>query len=245
PGSGAEFDKGLGVGRLGDLVGVEFEDGAFGAGRVVLGQLGDVLEQGAAACVVEPLGWELFGAEGQAFGDVLTQGLVEITGGQNAVYPKHAVSPLSLEDVSEAGAAAATGTSVSGGGGSRFGRAWPRRVSRRAFGATLAPARRVRRRGRPLLPAHARWTGCRRPRYRRGAVRNWRAGCSVIRRVHAPVGRRRPVPRAGRGWPATDVRCGRTGARNRPGRVCPELPRAEVRQRPPGVHRRPWPHRCG
>src|SRR5690625_2286656 len=156
PGSGAEFDKGLGVGRLGDLVGVEFEDGAFGAGRVVLGQLGDVLEQGAAACVVEPLGWELFGAEGQAFGDVLTQGLVEITGGQNAVYPKHAVSPVSLEDVSEAGAAAATGTSVSGGGGSRFGRAWPRRVSRRVFGAIRAPGRRVPRRGRPLLPAHAR-----------------------------------------------------------------------------------------
>src|SRR5699024_502826 len=103
PGSGAEFEKGLGIGHLGDLVGVAFEDGAFGAGRIVLGQLGDVLEQGSAVCVVEPLGRELFGAEGQAFGDVLTQGRVEITGGQLAIYPKHAVSPVSLEDVPEAG----------------------------------------------------------------------------------------------------------------------------------------------
>ena len=52
-GAGAQFDQGVGLGPLGDVLGVGVEDGPFGPGRVVLRQPGDLVEQPAAPVVVE------------------------------------------------------------------------------------------------------------------------------------------------------------------------------------------------
>ena len=53
-GPGAELDERVGLGQLGDRRGVRLEQGALGPGRVVLGELGDLLEEAAAPLVVEP-----------------------------------------------------------------------------------------------------------------------------------------------------------------------------------------------
>ena len=51
----AELDERVGLGALGDVARVLDEDRALGAGGVVLGEPGDLVEQLAAAVVVEPL----------------------------------------------------------------------------------------------------------------------------------------------------------------------------------------------
>ena len=65
-GSGAEFDQCVGARRADDLRGVPGQDRPLGAGRVVLRQPGDVLEQLAAQLVVEPLGRQPFSRGSQA-----------------------------------------------------------------------------------------------------------------------------------------------------------------------------------
>ena len=52
---GAQLDQRVGLGQLGDVARVGEQDAAFGAGRVVLGEAGDLVEQLAPAVVVEPL----------------------------------------------------------------------------------------------------------------------------------------------------------------------------------------------
>ena len=60
-GAAAELDEGMRP-RLGrDVRGVRREQRALGAGRVVLGQPGDLVEQRAAPLVVEPLGGQGLG----------------------------------------------------------------------------------------------------------------------------------------------------------------------------------------
>ena len=67
----AELDQGPGLPRRGDdLSRAPGEDLALGAGRVVLGQLGDLLEELGAALVVEVLGRQLLRLGGQAEADV-------------------------------------------------------------------------------------------------------------------------------------------------------------------------------
>ena len=58
--AGAELDERLGLGQLGDLRRLCGEDRAFGAGGVVLGEPGDLVEELAAALVVKPLGRQGF-----------------------------------------------------------------------------------------------------------------------------------------------------------------------------------------
>ena len=57
----ADLDQRLGAGDRGDLVGVLGQDRPLGAGRVVLGQPGDLVEQLAARGVVEVLGRQCLG----------------------------------------------------------------------------------------------------------------------------------------------------------------------------------------
>ncbi len=65
PRSGAEFEEGLGAGGGGDVGCVHDEDLPFAAGRVVLLQFGDLLEERAAALVIEPLGRQGLGRAGE------------------------------------------------------------------------------------------------------------------------------------------------------------------------------------
>ncbi len=88
---GAEQDAGLGGGagaelgdrdrwleRAEDLVGVGGEDRALGAGEVVLGECGDLLEEFGAAVVVEEPGWEgLLRHGGEAGEGGMEDGFVE------------------------------------------------------------------------------------------------------------------------------------------------------------------------
>jgi hypothetical protein len=53
--SRAELDELMSAGKRRDLAGDRGQDRALGAGRVVLGEFGDLLEQGAALGIVEPL----------------------------------------------------------------------------------------------------------------------------------------------------------------------------------------------
>ncbi len=62
-GAAAEFQQGGGGAQLGDLVGVGVQDGRLGAARVVLRESGDLVEEVAAAAVVEVLGGGTFGVE--------------------------------------------------------------------------------------------------------------------------------------------------------------------------------------
>ena len=65
-GARAEFDQGSGSGRRGDLVRPRGQDLPLGARRVVLGQLGDLFEEFAAARVIQPLGRQPFRCAGEA-----------------------------------------------------------------------------------------------------------------------------------------------------------------------------------
>ncbi len=70
--AGAELDQGAGSAGGGeDLARAVAQDLALAAGRVVLGQLGDLLEQLRAALVVEVLRRELLGRGGQPLAHVL------------------------------------------------------------------------------------------------------------------------------------------------------------------------------
>ena len=69
--AGAELNQGpRGAGRGDDLGGALGEDRALGPGRVVLGQLGDLLEELRAALVVEVLRRQLLRLGGEAGADV-------------------------------------------------------------------------------------------------------------------------------------------------------------------------------
>ena len=59
------LDQGGGAAGRSDLRRLGLEDLPLGAGRVVLGQGGDLLEQFAAGRVIEPFGWQRFGGGGQ------------------------------------------------------------------------------------------------------------------------------------------------------------------------------------
>ncbi len=70
-GACAKFDKGEGLGRLAcglgdDLIRVGGEDAALRSGEVVLGKLGDLLEEVRTGLVVEEPGGESFWAGGEA-----------------------------------------------------------------------------------------------------------------------------------------------------------------------------------
>jgi hypothetical protein len=70
-GAGPELDELADAGGRDDRVGARLEDRALGAGRVVLGQLADPVEQRGAARVVEVLGRQLLGGAGEAVEDVV------------------------------------------------------------------------------------------------------------------------------------------------------------------------------
>ena len=74
-GAGSELDEGkdrCGIGAAGerglrdDIVGVGGEDAALGAGEIVLGELGDLLEELGAGFIVEEPGGEGLGSRGEA-----------------------------------------------------------------------------------------------------------------------------------------------------------------------------------
>ena len=65
-GAGAELDELARAGHRHDVVRARLQDRPLGAGRVVLGQLGDAVEELRAAGVVEVLGRQLLGRPGEA-----------------------------------------------------------------------------------------------------------------------------------------------------------------------------------
>ena len=67
---GAQLHQRVGLGQLGDVARVGEQDAAFGAGRVVLGEAGDLVEQLAPAVVVEPLRRQRLRHRAEAFADV-------------------------------------------------------------------------------------------------------------------------------------------------------------------------------
>ncbi len=69
-GSGAELDEGVCPRHGGDLLDATGQDGPFGAGRIVLGQTGDGIEEHASGGVVEPLGRQLLRVRRQSSPDV-------------------------------------------------------------------------------------------------------------------------------------------------------------------------------
>ncbi len=72
-GPGAELDELAGAGQLGQLLGALLEDRPLGAGRVVLGQLADAVEQLRPARVVEVLRRQLLERPREAVEHVLGQ----------------------------------------------------------------------------------------------------------------------------------------------------------------------------
>ena len=71
--AGTQLDEGVRIRERRDIRGVRGEDFPLGAGRVVLGQLGDLLEQLAAFGVVEPLGRQPLPLRGEPGDDVRAQ----------------------------------------------------------------------------------------------------------------------------------------------------------------------------
>ena len=69
-GAGAQLDQHVGVGRGDDVLGVRIEDRPLAAGRVVLGQPGDGIEEAAAAVVVEIHGRKRLWRGGEPGADV-------------------------------------------------------------------------------------------------------------------------------------------------------------------------------
>ncbi len=61
-----------------DLARPSNENLAFTAGRVILRSRGDGLEQSATSIGVEPLGRQRLGLRGEAYENIVTQGLVEL-----------------------------------------------------------------------------------------------------------------------------------------------------------------------
>ncbi len=64
--AGSELDERVRSARGDDVGGVRDQDRALGAGRVVLGETGDLVEELGPAVVVEPLGREVLGRRGEA-----------------------------------------------------------------------------------------------------------------------------------------------------------------------------------
>src|SRR5437588_11216783 len=61
------------------------EDLALATRRVVLLELGDLVEQLRAALVVEPLGWELFRKTREPSSDICAEGCVEVGSGEEGI----------------------------------------------------------------------------------------------------------------------------------------------------------------
>ena len=78
----AQLDERGGAAGLGDDHAVGGEDLALGAGGVVLGQARDVVEEGRATVVVEPLGRQRLGRSGQPGERVGPHGLLGLGGGE-------------------------------------------------------------------------------------------------------------------------------------------------------------------
>ena len=74
-------------GAPGDVRGVRLQDRAFGPGRVVLRKAGDLFEQIAATCVVEPFWLEPFGFTGQSHACVPLQRALGVV--RDQVYVNH------------------------------------------------------------------------------------------------------------------------------------------------------------
>src|SRR5690606_37273761 len=82
----AQLQQRAGAGGGGDVRRPLDEDLPLAAGRVVLLQPGDLLEEGAAALVVEPFRRQGLGRAGQPLVDVLAERLGEVVGGEEAVH---------------------------------------------------------------------------------------------------------------------------------------------------------------